>query len=76
MSYLIIFLPLAGALLGYSLKSLGDRYTEVITTTFLFLSATLSIIIFYKGIIYGEYENYKIIEWINSGNLKSIGLLI
>jgi len=70
MSYLIVFLPLIGALLGYSLKSLGDRYSEVITTTFLFLSAILSIIIFYNGIVYGEYKNYKIIEWISSGNLK------
>ena len=70
MSYFIVFLPLIGALLGYSLKSLGDRYTEVTTTTFLFLSAILSIIIFYNGIVYGEYTNYKIIEWINSGNLK------
>jgi len=70
MSYLIVFLPLIGALLGYSLKSLGDRYSEIITTTFLFLSAILSIIIFYNGIVYGEYANYKIIEWISSGNLK------
>jgi len=70
MSYLIVFLPLIGSILGYSLKSLGDRYTEVTTTTFLFLSAVLSIIIFYNGIIYGEYENHKIIEWISSGNLK------
>jgi NADH-quinone oxidoreductase subunit L len=70
MSYLIVFLPLMGAILGYSLKSLGDRYSEVITTTFLFLSAILSTIIFYNGIIYGDYTNYKIIEWISSGSLK------
>jgi len=70
MSYLIVFLPLIGALLGYSLKSLGDRYSEVITTTFLFLSAILSIIIFYNGIVYGEYTNHKIVEWISSGSLR------
>ena len=70
MSYLIVFLPLIGAILGYSLKSLGDRYSEIITTTFLFLSAILSIIIFYNGIVYGDYTNYKIIEWISSGSLK------
>jgi NADH-quinone oxidoreductase subunit L len=70
MSYSIVFLPLIGALLGYSLKPLGDRYTEVITTLFLFLSAILSIIIFYKGFVYGEYANYKIIEWIRSGSLN------
>ena len=70
MSYLIVFLPLMGAILGYSFKFLGDKYSEVITTTFLFLSAILSIIIFYNGILYGEYTNYKIIEWISVGNLK------
>ena len=70
MPYLIVFLPLLGAILGYGLKSFGDRYTEVITTAFLFLSAIFSIIIFYKGIIYADYNNYKIIEWISSGNLK------
>ena len=70
MSYSIVFLPLIGAILGYSLKSLGDRYTEVITTFFLFLAAILSIIIFYNGILNEEYTNYKIIEWISSGNLK------
>ena len=70
MPYLIVFLPLVGVLFGYSLKSLGNKYCELITTTFLFLSAILSIIIFYNGIVYGEYGNYKIIEWISSGNLK------
>jgi NADH-quinone oxidoreductase subunit L len=69
-SYLIVFLPLIGALVGYSLKFLGDRYSEVITTTFLFLSAILSIVIFYNGIVYGDYTNYKIIEWISSGSFK------
>jgi NADH-quinone oxidoreductase subunit L len=70
MSYFVVFLPLIGAILGYSLKFLGDRYTEIITTTFLFISAVLSIIIFYNGIFYEEYSNYKIVEWISSGNLK------
>jgi len=70
MPYLIVFLPIIGAILGYCSKSLGDRYSEVITTTFLFLSAIFSIIIFYNGIVYGEYANYKIVEWISSGNFK------
>ena len=70
MSYLIVFLPLIGAIVGYSLKFLGDRYSEITTTTFLFLSAILSIIIFYNGIVYGDYANYIIIEWISSGSLN------
>jgi len=70
MSYLIVFLPLIGAIFGYSLKSMGDKYTEITTTLFLFLSAILSIKFFYNGIIHGEYVNSKIVEWISSGNLK------
>ena len=70
MPYLTIFLPLIGSILGYSLKSLGDRYSEVITTVFLFISAVLSIVIFYNGIVSEDYGNYKIIEWISSGSLK------
>ena len=70
MPYLTIFLPLIGSILGYSLKSLGDRYSEVITTVFLFISAALSIVIFYNGIVSEDYGNYKIIEWISSGSLK------
>jgi len=70
MPYLIVFLPLIGSMLAYSLKSLGDRYSEVTATLFLFLSAILSVIIFYNGIVYEEYANYKIIEWISSGSLK------
>jgi NADH-quinone oxidoreductase subunit L len=70
MAYLIVFLPLIGAILGFTFKFLGDRYSEVITTLLLFLSAIFSIIIFYNGIVFGEYENFKIIQWISSGNLK------
>ena len=70
MAYLIVFLPLIGAILGFTFKFLGDRYSEVITTLLLFLSAIFSIIIFYNGIVFGEYENLKIIQWISSGNLK------
>ena len=70
MPYLIVFLPLVGAILGFTLKFLGDKYSEVITTAFLFLSAILSVIIFFNGIVYEEYANYKIVEWISSGSLK------
>ena len=58
MSYFIVFLPLFGAIFGYSSKSLGDRYVEVITTSFLFLSAILSIVIFLLGVV-GIFLNRK-----------------
>ena len=37
---------------------------------FVVISAILSVIIFYNGIIHDVYGNYKIFEWINSGSLN------
>jgi len=70
MSYLLIFFPLLGSLTSYLAKPLGDRYSEIIATTFVILSAILSCIIFYNGVAHDQYGNYKILEWISSGNLK------
>ena len=70
MSYVLIFFPLLGSILGYLAKSLGDRYSEIITTTLVVISAILSCIIFYNGVVYDLYGNYKILDWITSGNFK------
>jgi NADH-quinone oxidoreductase subunit L len=70
MIYLLIFLPLVGAILGYSAKILGDRYSEIISSSFVVLSAVFSGIVFYNGLIHDQYGNYKILEWISSGNFK------
>ena len=70
MPYLIIFLPFFGSILGYSIKSLGDRYSELITTFLVIISAVLSIVVFYNGIVHDLYGNYKILNWISSGNFK------
>jgi len=70
MPYLLIFFPLLGSILGYSFKFLGDRYSEIITTTLVVISAILSCIIFYNGAVHDFYGNYKILDWISSGNLK------
>jgi len=67
MEYAILFLPLIGALLGYVIKVFGDIYSEVVTTLFVSAAAILSIILFYNGIIYEDYGNYKIYQWIASG---------
>ncbi len=67
MEFILIFSPLLGSILGYSLKKFGDRFSELITSFFVFISAALSIIIFYKGVVYNDYGNYIIFEWINSG---------
>jgi len=68
--YLLIFSPLLGSILGYFAKPLGDRYSEIITTSLVVISATLSCIIFYNGAVHDMYGNYKILDWINSGNFK------
>ena len=70
MAYLIILLPLLGSLLGYYSKPLGDRFSEVIPTLLVIASAVLSAIVFYRGIIFDEYSNYIIFEWIKSGSFK------
>tara|TARA_Y100000590_G_scaffold211006_1_gene239053 strand:+ start:8609 stop:10519 length:1911 start_codon:yes stop_codon:yes gene_type:complete len=68
MEYAILFLPLLGAIFGYSIKHFGDLFSELITTLFVSVSAILSIIVFYNGIVYDKYQNYLIFEWISSGN--------
>ena len=67
MEYLILFLPLLGSIIGYFGKSLGDKFSVLITSLFISISAILSIIVFYNGAINNIYGNYKIFEWINSG---------
>ena len=67
MEYAVIFLPLLGSLIGYFGKSFGSLFSEIITTVFVFLAAIFSFLIFYNGIFYGDYGNYKIFEWVSSG---------
>ena len=71
MEYAIIFLPLAGSLIGYFGKSLTKYFSEITTSLFVSISAILSIIVFWKGIQYNSYGNYKIIEWITSGGFTA-----
>ena len=68
MAYAIVFLPLAGALIGYLGKNLIKNFAEITTSFFVVMSAIFSIIVFWKGIQNSEYENYLIFEWISSGN--------
>jgi len=70
MHYLLVFFPLLGSVLGYFSKYFGDRSSEIITTSLVAISAILSCIVFYNGIVHDVYGNYKIIDWISSGNFK------
>ncbi len=68
MEYAIVFLPLAGSIIGYLGKSLTKFFSEISTSIFVSLSAILSIVIFWEGLKNNSYGNYKILEWIKSGD--------
>ena len=68
MEYAIIFLPLLGSLIGFFGKKLTKYFSEIITSIFVIFSAILSAIIFWQGIQNNDYGNYKIFEWVSSGN--------
>ena len=68
MEYAVIFLPLFGAIIGYLGSSLLKYFSEIVTSLLVSISATLSILLFWNGIQNNTYGNYKIFEWISSGN--------
>ena len=68
MEYAVLFLPLLGSIFGYISKYFGDLFSQLITTFFVCVTAILSIVLFYNGIVHGIYSNYLIYEWISSGN--------
>tara|TARA_B100001250_G_scaffold390355_1_gene390259 strand:- start:326 stop:2239 length:1914 start_codon:yes stop_codon:yes gene_type:complete len=71
MEYLILFLPLAAALIsGFFGKFIGDKASQIITSFFVSVSALLSFIVFYKVINFGYTNNLIISTWINSGTLN------
>tara|TARA_B100000700_G_scaffold329652_1_gene452179 strand:+ start:5968 stop:7881 length:1914 start_codon:yes stop_codon:yes gene_type:complete len=71
MEYIIVFLPLAGAILsGFFGKFIGDRNSEILTSFFVLISAVLSIIIFYNVIFFDYNKNITLFSWINSGSLN------
>ena len=71
MEYLVLFLPLVGSIIGFFGKNLSRWFCEITTSLFVSISAVLSIIIFYNGLIHKDYGNYKIFEWISSGNFTT-----
>ncbi len=68
MEYAIIFLPLIGSIIGYLGKSLNKFFSEIFTSLLVSISAILSLLVFWNGIQKNIYGNYKIIEWISSGD--------
>ena len=71
MEYLIIFLPLLGAIAsGLFGKYIGDRFWEFLTSSFVSISAILSLIIFYEVIVNDYTNNVEIFTWLTSGSLE------
>ena len=71
MEYAILFLPLIGSVVGYLLKSTTKYFSEIITSVLVSISAFLSILVFWNGIQNDIYGNYKIFEWITSGEFSA-----
>ena len=70
MEYAVIFLPLIGSIITYFGKRIGNLFSQIFSCLMVSISAVLSFLIFYDGIINGNYGTYIIFEWINSGNLN------
>ena len=71
MEYAILFLPLIASIIsGFFGKLIGDKFSQIITSFFVSISALLSIIIFYKVLTTGYENNIVISTWISSGSLN------
>ena len=70
MEILLLSLPLAASIIsGFFGKYIGDRNSEIVTSTFVSLSAILSLILFYNVIVNNYESNVVVATWINSGTL-------
>jgi NADH-quinone oxidoreductase subunit L len=70
MEILLVALPLAASIIsGFFGKYIGDRNSEIVTSTFVSISAILSLILFYNVIVNNYESNVVIATWINSGTL-------
>ena len=71
MEYAIVFLPLLGSIFsGFFGKKLGDKLSLILTSSFVLISAVLSLIIFYEVFVNDYYSNKLIYNWITSGKFN------
>jgi len=71
MEILILFLPLFASIIsGFFGRYIGDRNSEILTSTLVSISACLSIYVLYQVIVNQYEENIVIATWINSGSLN------
>ena len=71
MPYALVFLPLISSIICYFGKSLGNLFSQILSSSLVFISAVISIFIFFDGITNNNYGNYLIFEWISSGDFKA-----
>ncbi|MCH8858768.1 MAG: NADH-quinone oxidoreductase subunit L, partial [Proteobacteria bacterium] len=65
----IVVLPLLGSVIaGLMGRVIGDRASEIVTTSLLFLSAGLSFIAFYDVALAGNAQIISVAPWISSGD--------
>ena len=70
MAYLLIFLPfIAFFVVGIFGKKIGDKASQVITSSFVGISTLISFYFFLDVALDGNVYNYKIYNWITSGGL-------
>jgi NADH-quinone oxidoreductase subunit L len=71
MYHLIVFLPLAGALIaGLFGRVIGARASEIVTTLFLMIAALLSWVAFFDVGYFGKDARVPLFTWISAGDLK------
>jgi len=71
MEYIIVFLPLLGSIISaFFGKIITEKYSNILTSTLVGISAVLSIIIFYKVLMQDYSSNKLIFNWISSGNFN------
>ena len=69
MEYAIVLLPLLGSIVsGFFGKKLGAKLCQILTSSFVSISAILSLFIFYKVFVQDYSSNKLIFNWISSGD--------
>ena len=71
MEYAIVFLPLIGSFVsGFFRNKIGDKYSQILTSSLVAASGILSLFIFYLVLTQDYSSNKPIFNWINSGNFN------
>ena len=69
MEYAIVLLPLLGSIIsGFFGKKLGAKSCQILTSSFVSISAILSFFIFYDVLTQDYSSNKLIFNWISSGS--------